>query len=130
MVKSFAKATQKLKRKPEKLDTVRVDFIIEMVQSELEELKQAETLVDQIDAFIDIIYYICHSALKNGINLDKYFGMVHDANMRKLVDGKAVLDVHGKVMKPVDWYGPEKEMQAEINEDVEFAEWLENNEKV
>ena len=66
MVRAFAKATQKLKRKPEKLDAIKVDFIIEMVQSELEELKRAETLVDQIDAFIDIIYYICHCALKNG----------------------------------------------------------------
>jgi predicted HAD superfamily Cof-like phosphohydrolase len=115
LVRAFAEATQKLKDKPEMLDEVKVNFIIEMVISELTELKRAETLVDQADAFIDIIYYICHSALKSGIDLDALFPLVHEANMRKLVDGKAVLDKRGKVLKPKGWYGPEEEMQKALN---------------
>jgi len=115
LVKSFAEATQVLKDEPEMLNEIKVDFIIEMVQSELEELKRANTTVDQADAFIDIIYYICHSALKSGIDLDKLFPLVHAANMRKLVNGKAVLDRRGKVLKPKGWYGPEKEMQKVLD---------------
>jgi predicted HAD superfamily Cof-like phosphohydrolase len=134
IVKEFAQANMKLPDKPVVMGKTDVMFLVKMVISELKELmltvidkSELNTLldqavkladmptseihtmgnkqiVDQIDALVDAVYYIAHSAAKFGFDLDKYFYLVHDANMRKRVDGKFILrPSDGKIMKPDDW---------------------------
>lgn len=60
-----------------------------------------EFMAHQYDAFVDVMYYMYNAAAKKGVNLDKLFGVVHDANMKKRwSDGSFHRDSRGKVIKP------------------------------
>ena len=66
-------------------------------------------IADQADAFVDAMYYICDTAAKANIDLDKGFEEVHGANMRKVdpITGKVSRrESDGKVIKPEGWYPP------------------------
>jgi len=91
-------------------------FITQMIQDELEELAEAKTVAEQADALVDLMYYACDTAVRNGINLDSVFMAVHAANMEKFVDGKPILREDGKVLKPEGWVEPniERIMDAQI----------------
>lgn len=67
--------------------------------------KSIETVVEsQIDAFVDIEYYIKDRAGRHGMNIDKVFDMVHEANMNKrLPNGEFLMREDGKVLKPSGW---------------------------
>jgi len=99
---------------PTEMNDTQVRFIAEMVNSEMIELAQARNTVEQVDALVDAMYYICDCAIKMGVDLDPCFAIVHGANMRKVVDGKLVTNEKGKVTKPEGWYGPEEELKHEI----------------
>lgn len=114
IVKEFASAVSTIPAYPRLMDPEAVDFMRAMVISELDELEEAETVVDQADAMVDMIYYVCHCALKNGIDLDRIFELVHEANMRKLIDGKPILGERGKVVKPAGWVGPEEAIREHL----------------
>ncbi len=92
----------------------RIAFIRQMVNDEMEELEQAETVHDQADALVDAIYYICDFAATHGINLDPVFEIVHQANMQKVVDGKVIRRVDGKILKPEGWQDPGPKVEAEL----------------
>ncbi len=65
---------------------------------------EAELISAQADGLIDAKYYIDDMGSKKGINLDDVFNLVHQANMNKLVDGKAIIRPEdGKVLKPEGW---------------------------
>lgn len=65
---------------------------------------QGETVLEQADAFVDIIYFILNAASKNGINCDEVFTEVHAANMNKrFPDGTFHRDQDGKIIKPEGW---------------------------
>jgi predicted HAD superfamily Cof-like phosphohydrolase len=110
---------------PTRMDNTQVRFIAEMVNSEMIELAQAQTLTDQVDALLDAIYYIQDCAIKMNVDLDPLFEIVHAANMRKVVDGKLIKDKKGKVCKPEGWYGPELELSEELKRqyDERWAIW-------
>ena len=78
------------------------------------ELDEAETVVDQADALVDAIYYICDTAVRHGMNLDNLFDIVHGANMAKVINGKVLRRDDGKIMKPENWEPPEPKLAAEI----------------
>ena len=73
-------------------------------------------VAEQGDAFTDDWYYTLDSCSGQGINLDRFFDEVHDANMRKKhADGTFHLkevDGHTKVAKPEGWTGPDVEKVA------------------
>lgn len=73
---------------------------------------QQAALVNMADALADMVYVIYGTAAAYGIDLDNVVDIVHDANMRKLVDGKVVKDEHGKIQKPDGWTPPESEIRA------------------
>lgn len=108
-----------LPTKPTMMDIKAVDFIADMVESEMDELKAAQSVVDQADALVDAMYYICDCAVKMGLDTDPVFALVHDANMRKVTDGKLTKDERGKVQKPEGWYGPEEEIKKEIQRQID-----------
>jgi len=100
---------------PTRLPDEKVKFIRQMVDDEMTELAEADNVVDQADALVDAIYYICETAATQGINLDPLFAIVHGANMQKVVDGKVIRrESDGKIMKPEGWVAPEPLLAAEV----------------
>lgn len=119
-VRSFTKACAEgeLPNCPYELEVKDVDFISKMVNDELIELKEAKGVVEQADALVDMIYYLCDAACKKGINLDPLFEIVHSANMDKVVDGKVIRREDGKILKPAGWKPPEPQLIACIEDQV------------
>ena len=60
-VKEFSDACNddSLPSTPKQMSVEAVEFIAEMVNDELEELREATDVVEQADALVDAIYYIC-----------------------------------------------------------------------
>lgn len=73
-----------------------------------------ERIAEQADALVDILYYVENAAVKSGINLEPIFHTVHGANERKrFEDGKYHRNAEGKVIKPLNWYGPDVKGEIE-----------------
>ena len=114
-VREFTMAcNDELPEHPILMNKDRVDFIRQMVSDEMDELDDAQTVVDQADALVDAIYYICDTAVRHGMNLDKLFDIVHGANMTKVINGKVLRRDDGKIMKPENWQPPEPKLATEI----------------
>ena len=106
-VREFTMACEEnLPDSPTSLTNEKISFITQMVNDELTELREAKNVVEQADALVDAIYYICDTAVRHGINLDPLFEIVHTANMQKVVDGRVIRRADGKVMKPDSWCDP------------------------
>lgn len=103
-----------LPQKPTLMTKEAVSFIRTMVNDELDELEEANTVVDQADALVDAIYYICDCAARHGVNLDNLFKIVHGANMKKVVNGKVIRRDDGKILKPEGWEAPEPKLEKEV----------------
>ena len=91
----------------------RADFI----QSEVEELRLAGTdLVEQADAYIDILYFAFGGLVEMGLDPSPLWNIVHGANMAKVgPDGRVIKDlVTGKALKPEGWQNPGPLLRAEI----------------
>jgi predicted HAD superfamily Cof-like phosphohydrolase len=86
----------------------------EWMKEEIQEFIAADTLFDQVDAMLDLMYFALGTMVEMGVPPQKMFEMVHAANMRKLHNGKVVYSETGKVVKPEGWYGPEAEIQQEL----------------
>ena len=88
----------------------------EWLQSEVEELISAANIYEQADAFIDIIYFSLGGLVEMGLEPNKLFQLVHDANMKKLwEDGRPHYRSDGKVAKPPGWVDPMDSLKAEID---------------
>lgn len=88
------------------------------IAEENTELGDATTLVDQADAYLDLLYFAIGGLVELGVRPDGLFNIVHGANMAKLHDGVAVKSPAGKVVKPAGWVAPEPAMIAEIERQV------------
>lgn len=107
--------------KPTMLDKDQCIFIRTMVNDELDELDEATTIVDQMDALVDAIVYICDCANRHGMNLDPMLEIVHQANMRKVgPNGEVTRREDGKIMKPEGWTGPDEENAALVKMQQEY----------
>ncbi|MCM3784344.1 HAD family hydrolase [Neobacillus mesonae] len=86
------------------------------MSEELNEFDEAETVVDQADAMIDLIYLALGTLVEIGVKPDALFDIVHNANMSKLwPDGTVHYDpITNKVVKPPTFVRPEPMLQAEI----------------
>lgn len=60
--------------------------------------------------FADLMYVVVGAAVSFGIDIDQAFDVVHESNMSKLVDGKAVKDDGGKVIKGPNYRPPDLEL--------------------
>ena len=102
---------QEVKKKPgfpdDKITSLRYDLINE----ELEELKDAinkKDIKEIADALTDILYVTYGAGHAFGINLDKCFAEVQSSNMSKLgEDGKPIYNEKGKVMKGPNYFKPD-----------------------
>ena len=111
-VKTFMQTFgQEVKSKPsfstEKINDLRYNLI----QEELDELKQAidnKDLLEVADALTDILYVTYGAGHAFGIDLDRCFEEVQNSNMSKLgEDGKPIRNEAGKVMKGPNYYKPD-----------------------
>jgi predicted HAD superfamily Cof-like phosphohydrolase len=108
---------------PQLMDNTAVEFIAEMVNDELQELREATDLAEQADALVDAIYYICDTAVRHGMNLDRVFDVVHGANMQKVVDGRVIRRDDGKILKPEGWQDPAPLLLAELSRQQRDGSW-------
>lgn len=96
---------------PSLLTDIRRDFRANCILEELAELKDATTVQDQADAFMDIAYYALGALVEMGVAPVALFEEVHGANMRK--HRGALSKRPGSqgydAVKPAGWQGPDVE---------------------
>jgi Cof subfamily protein (haloacid dehalogenase superfamily) len=78
-----------------------------------------DVLVGEVDALVDLLYFTYGSFVLMGVDPDKLFSIVHQANMGKLwSDGEAHYDPEThKILKPKNWeqdFAPESKIKEEI----------------
>ena len=100
-----------------------VEFVSTMVNDELDELREATDTAEQADALVDAIYYICDTAVRHGMNLDRVFEIVHGANMQKVVDGRVIRRDDGKILKPEGWQDPAPLLLGELGRQARDGSW-------
>lgn len=121
MVKDFqSRMGQPVEEKPKEMQQNRRDERYDYMLEELDEFKEADTIVDQADAMIDLIYFGLGTLAELGVRPQKLFEIVHNANMTKLwPDGKPRTNPEtGKIIKPPTFIRPEPLLQAEIDKQI------------
>lgn len=94
----------------------------EWINDEVDELRDARTLVDQADAYVDILYFAAGGLVDLGIDGGPLWSIVHAANMAKLQpDGSVNRREDGKIIKPDGWVAPEPLLAAEVQRQLQAA---------
>ena len=101
---------QEVKNTPEFPDSKIVQLRIDLIQEELNELKEAinnNDIIEVADALTDILYVTYGAGHSFGVDLDSCFNEVQNSNMSKLGDdGKPIYNEYGKVMKGPNYFKP------------------------
>ena len=101
---------QDVKEKAEFPENKIVQLRIDLIEEELNELKEAiknKDIVEVADALTDILYVTYGAGHSFGVNLDKCFDEVQRSNMSKLgEDGNPIYNDSGKVMKGPNYFAP------------------------
>ena len=101
---------QEVKTIPEFPDSKIVKLRIDLIQEELNELKEAinnKDIIEVADALTDILYVTYGAGHSFGVDLDSCFNEVQNSNMSKLgEDGKPIYNESGKVMKGPKYFKP------------------------
>jgi predicted HAD superfamily Cof-like phosphohydrolase len=112
-VVEFNQKILKIKQRPiGKLSDAEFDISAQSLAEELVEFEEAETVIDQIDALIDLQYFAIGIMYKLGMRADQINDCmlaVHEANMTKK-KGVNKKRGNGKVadaVKPKGWVKPE-----------------------
>jgi len=83
------------------------------MREELAEFEISNSLTDQVDALIDLIYLTLGTLVEMGVPPEEAFEIVHQANLAKREStGKIRKTDEGKVVKPPGWEGPEEKLSA------------------
>ena len=101
---------QDVKEKAEFPENKIVQLRIDLIEEELNELKEAiknNDIVEVADALTDILYVTYGAGHSFGVNLDECFDEVQRSNMSKLgEDGNPIYNENGKVMKGPNYFAP------------------------
>jgi len=85
------------------------------IEEEVYELRDSRTIVDQADAYIDIIYFALGGLVEIGVRPQALMDIVHGANMAKVQpDGTVKRREDGKIVKPDGWVASEPLLAAEV----------------
>ena len=111
-VKTFMETFGQIVRtKPQIPDQKTMQLRFDLIQEELNELKEAmneKDLKEIADALTDILYVTYGAGHAFGIDLDKCFEEVQNSNMSKLDEnGKPIYNEAGKVMKGPNYFKPD-----------------------
>lgn len=102
---------QEVKEKAEFPDNDTIALRLELIEEELNELREAignADIVEVADALTDILYVTYGAGHAFGINLDKCFQEVQESNMSKLDhNGDPIYREDGKVMKGPNYFSPD-----------------------
>lgn len=99
------------------LTAARMKLRLDLIKEEVKELEEAIELAtpnnyedlpvsvtpEQIDALCDTLYVVYGMAVEMGIDLERFFELVHEANMKK---GPGPVREDGKKLKPEGWEPP------------------------
>ena len=101
---------QEVKNTPEFPNSKILQLRIDLIQEELNELKEAinnKDIIEVADALTDILYVTYGAGHSFGVDLDSCFNEVQNSNMSKLgEDGKPIYNESGKVMKGPKYFKP------------------------
>ena len=110
---------QDVKEKASFPDDTIVQLRVDLIEEELNELKEAiknNDIVEVADALTDILYVTYGAGHSFGVNLDKCFDEVQRSNMSKLgEDGKPIYNDSGKVMKGPNYFAPNLKKIIELD---------------
>lgn len=100
---------------PTLIDAERGAKRMNWIKEEVQEFLDSNTIVDQADAMIDVIYFALGTLVEMGVRPQQLMDIVQHANMSKLgADGKPIYGADGKVMKPEGWENPYPKLQVAI----------------
>ena len=107
---------------PEQLPEDRVAKRYNWMLEELDEFRRANSIHEQADAMVDLMYFALGTLVEMGVKPGRLFDIVHQANMKKLwPDGKVHYAADGKVIKHPSWTPPEPQLLEEINRQLQLA---------
>lgn len=105
---------------PKKMERDRAMKRYHWMLEEINEFLDADEIVEQADAMIDVIYFALGTLVEMGIKPDNLFDIVQAANMAKLwPDGQPHYNAEGKTIKPSTWEDPHTKLEAEIRRQYE-----------
>ena len=115
-VKQFHEAfNHPVSETPKLLSNERVEARAKWMEEEIQEFRDARTIVDQADALIDNLYFTLGTLVEMGVRPEELFNIVQNANMAKLYhDGKPRFREDGKIVKPEGWEAPEPKLDEAI----------------
>ena len=102
-----------------KLTEAQVAERVTFISEELEELKEASTLTDQVDALADILVFAIgglHIAGLTPDEMQKVLTAVYESNIQKSRGVNAKRDVLTDAVKPEGWIGPESKIREILND--------------
>ena len=110
---------QDVKEKASFPDDTVVQLRVDLIEEELNELKEAiknNDIVEVADALTDILYVTYGAGHSFGVDLDKCFDEVQRSNMSKLgEDGNPIYNESGKVMKGPNYSAPDLKKIIELD---------------
>ncbi len=99
---------------PQKLERAVKERRLMWLREELDEFAAADTVEDQADAIIDLMYFAFGCLVEMGVPPHGVWNAVHKANMAKLWPDGVHTSAVGKVVKPEEWQSPEAEIRRYI----------------
>jgi predicted HAD superfamily Cof-like phosphohydrolase len=101
---------------PSALSPARLSSRVEWLREEVNELESASTLVDQVDAAIDVLYLALGTLVEMGVELEEPFKLVHESNLAKAwPDGCFRQTATGKIIKPDGWQSPRRRLERLVS---------------
>ena len=103
---------QDVKEKAEFPENKIVQLRIDLIEEELNELKEAiknKDIVEVADALGDMLYILCGTIIEHGMQdkIEEIFDEIQKSNLSKLGDdGKPIYRNDGKVMKGPNYFKP------------------------
>ena len=90
------------------------------MMEELVEFLEAEDLVDQVDAMMDLMYLALGTLVEMGVKPAGPFNVVHATNLAKVPQAVKGSDL-GKAVKGPDWRDPRPSLLAELEHQADLA---------
>ncbi|CAN7170377.1 hypothetical protein [Brevundimonas sp. LjRoot202] len=108
---------------PTLLTPFQVERRVTWCAEEGQEIREATTIAEQADGFLDMIYFALGGLDEMGIDPSPIWDIIHGANMAKRQpDGSVKRHPEtGKTLKPGDWQDPDPLIRAEVERQIASA---------